>query len=235
MDNDNFPTHIGIIMDGNRRWAREKKLPVKLGHKTGADTLKKIAKYANKIGLKYMTVYAFSTENWNRSQEEVNVLMRLLKEYIEDFTKTADLENIQVQVVGDINRLSEDLQNSIHKCIQRTENNTGLVLNIAFNYGGRDEIVKMTQKIAEEVQAGNLSISEIDEKTIENHLYTKGIPDVDLLVRTSGEMRTSGFLLWKISYAELLFIEKYWPEFTEKDLDFAISEYQKRNRRFGAN
>jgi len=231
----NMPTHIGIIMDGNRRWARKKKLPIKMGHKTGADTLEKIAKYANKIGLKYMTVYAFSTENWKRSEEEVGILMGLLKDYIDDFAKTADLENIKINVVGDLSKLSQKLQKSINNSVKRTENNTGLVLSIAFNYGGRTEILKATKEIAEEVKNGELSIDDIDEKTIEIHLYTKDIPDPDLIIRTSGELRTSGFLLWRMAYSEFLFMEKYWPEFDEKDLDFAIAEYEKRNRRFGAS
>lgn len=231
---NNFPKHIAIIMDGNRRWAREKKLPIKVGHKTGADTLEKIAKYANKIGIKYMTVYAFSTENWNRSKEEVDALMSLLKMYIEKFTKTADLENMKVNVIGDITRLSEELQNSIINCTKRTENNTGLVLNIAFNYGGRAELIKATKEIAELVKNGELDVNNIDESVINNHLYTAGMPEPDLMIRTSGEIRTSGFLLWQLSYTEFLFTPKYWPDFAEQDLDLAIEEYQKRNRKFGA-
>ncbi len=233
MDRENLPTHIGIIMDGNRRWAREKKLPVKLGHKTGADTLEKIAKYANKIGIKYMTVFAFSTENWKRSEEEVGILMTLLQEYIEKFTRTADLENIKVNVIGDIKRLSQNLQESIQNCVKRTENNTGLILNIAFNYGGRAEIVKATKEIAEDVKQGRIKVEDITEETIEAHLYMVGMPDPDLMIRTSGEVRTSGFLLWELAYTEFLFLEKYWPDFTEEDLDVAIEEYKHRNRRFG--
>lgn len=234
MNDENFPKHIAIIMDGNRRWAREKKMPVKLGHKTGADTLEKITKYANSIGIKYLTVYAFSTENWNRSEEEVSALMLLLKNYIDDFSKRADLENIKINVIGDLKRLSEDLQKSITKCVQRTIENTGLTLNIAFNYGGRAELVKATKEIVEAVKSGKISSEDITEETIENHLYTAGMPEPDLMIRTSGEMRTSGFLLWQMSYTEFLFIDKYWPDFEEKDLDFAIEEYKKRNRKFGA-
>jgi len=233
MEDNNFPQHISIIMDGNRRWARERKLPVKLGHKSGADNLEKITKYANKIGVKYLTVYAFSTENWNRSEEEVNALMVLLKTYIDDFSKRADLENIKINVIGDLERLSEDLQKSIENCTKRTINNTGLVLNIAFNYGGRAEIIKATKEIAEEVKNGKISIEEITEEIIDNHLYTAGMPEPDLMIRTSGEIRTSGFLLWQMSYTEFVFVEKYWPEFSEKDLDLAIEEYRRRNRKFG--
>ena len=234
MKNENLPKHIAVIMDGNRRWAREKNLPIKLGHKTGADTLEKITKYANKIGIKYLTVYAFSTENWKRSEEEVNALMLLLQAYIEDFAKKADLENIKINVIGDLKRLSEKLQNSIEKCVQRTINNTGLTLNIAFNYGGRAEMIKATKEIAEDVKNGKISIDDINEELIDNHLYTAGMPEPDLMIRTSGEIRTSGFLLWQMSYTEFLFMDKYWPDFSEADLDFAIEEYQKRNRKFGA-
>ena len=234
MQENNIPVHIAIIMDGNRRWARQKKLPIKLGHKTGADTLEKITKYANKIGIKYLTVYAFSTENWNRSEEEVSALMILLKNYIDDFSKRADLENIKINVIGDLTKLSNDLQKSIANCIDRTINNTGLVLNIAFNYGGRDEIVKATKEIANEVKSGKISIDDINENIVEEHLYTANMPDPDLLIRTSGEIRTSGFLLWQLSYTEFLFIDKYWPDFSEEDLDNAIEEYKKRNRKFGA-
>lgn len=234
MENENIPKHVAIIMDGNRRWARERNLPVKVGHKNGADTLEKITKYANKIGIKYLTVYAFSTENWNRSEEEVNALMLLLQTYIEDFSKRADLENIKINVIGDLKRLSKKLQNSIVKSVDRTKNNNGLILNIAFNYGGRAEMVKATKEIALDLKKGKINEDDINEELIEAHLYTANMPDPDLLIRTSGEMRTSGFLLWQMSYTEFLFVEKYWPEFSEKDLDDAIKEYQKRNRKFGA-
>lgn len=234
MSDNNFPNHIAIIMDGNRRWAREKKLPIKLGHKTGADTLKKIAKYANKIGIKYLTVYAFSTENWNRSEEEVSALMLLLQNYIDDFTKKADLENIKINVLGDLQRLSEKLQRSIKECVDRTQSNTGLVLNIAFNYGGRTEIIKAIKEIAEDVRNKKIDIENIDENMVQNYLYTANMPDPDLMIRTSGEIRTSGFLMWQMAYTEFLFIDKYWPDFTESDMDFAIQEYKKRNRKFGA-
>ncbi len=234
MDNEKFPKHIAIIMDGNRRWARERKLPIKIGHKTGADTLEKIAKYANKIGIEYLTVYAFSTENWNRSEEEVSALMLLLQTYIEDFSKRANLENIKINVIGDLTKLSEKLQKSIAKCVQRTINNTGLVLNIAFNYGGRAELVKATKEIAIAFKNGEISENDITEELINSHLYTADMPAPDLMIRTSGEIRTSGFLMWQMVYTEFLFMEKFWPEFDETDLDLAIEEYQKRNRKFGA-
>ena len=235
MENENVPEHIAIIMDGNRRWAREKKLPVKLGHKTGADTLEKITKYANKIGIKYLTVYAFSTENWNRSEDELNALMLLLQNYIEDFSKRADLENIRINVIGDLERLSEKLQSSIKNCVERTVGNTGLTLNIAFNYGGRAEMIKATKEIAQDLKDGKISLGDITEELVDSHLYTAGMPEPDLMIRTSGEIRTSGFLLWQMSYTEFLFMDKFWPDFSEEDLDFAIQEYQCRNRKFGAN
>ncbi len=234
MNNEKLPKHIAIIMDGNRRWARAKKIPIKIGHKTGADTLEKIAKYANKIGIQYLTAYAFSTENWNRSEEEVTALMLLLQTYIDDFSKRADLENIKINVIGDLSRLSEKVQKSIEKCVNRTIDNTGLILNIAFNYGGRDELVKVTKEIASDVKNGNISPDAITEETIERHLYTAGMPNPDLMIRTSGEIRTSGFLMWQMVYTEFLFMDKLWPDFEEADLDFAIQEYQKRNRKFGA-
>lgn len=234
MNNEKLPKHIAIIMDGNRRWVRAKKIPIKIGHKTGADTLEKIAKYANKIGIQYLTAYAFSTENWNRREEEVTALMLLLQTYIDDFSKRADLENIKINVIGDLSRLSEKVQKSIEKCVNRTIDNTGLILNIAFNYGGRDELVKVTKEIASDVKNGNISPDAITEETIERHLYTAGMPNPDLMIRTSGEIRTSGFLMWQMVYTEFLFMDKLWPDFEEADLDFAIQEYQKRNRKFGA-
>ena len=230
-----FPEHIGIIMDGNRRWAKAKKLPVKLGHKQGAETLKKIVRYANKIGIKHLTVYAFSTENWKRSEEEVGALMNLLQGYLNDFTKEADTENIVIRVLGDVTELSEELQKGIASSIERTKQNTGIIFNIALNYGGRAEMVKAVQEISEEVKKGTLLAEAITEELISNHLYTAGQPDPDLIIRTSGEMRLSGFLMWQSTYSEILILDKCWPDFSEKDFDLALEEYQKRNRKFGAN
>jgi len=233
MDKENLPAHIAIIMDGNRRWAKKHLVPVKVGHREGAKTLEKMVRYANKIGIKYFTVYAFSTENWKRSEEEVSALMELLKNYLDDYSKRADSENIKVKIWGDISVLREDLQKSINDCEERTKNNTGVNFNICLNYGGRDEIVKATRKIAEKVEKGELKLEDITEEIISNNLYSNGVPDPDLMIRTSGELRTSGFLLWQLSYAEFVFLDKYWPDFNEKDLDMAIEEYKKRNRKFG--
>lgn len=234
MKDINIPTHIAIIMDGNRRWAKARNLPVKAGHKEGAETLKKVVRYANKIGIKYVTVYAFSTENWKRSEEEVNALMFLLESYLDEFSKEANTENLVIRVLGDITALSEKLQKRINEAIERTKNNTGTVLNIALNYGGRNEIVNAVKQIALKVQEGTLKIKDISEDVFSENLYTKKIPDPDLLIRTSGEMRLSGFLPWQSVYSEFLFIDKLWPDFSEKDLDEAIEVYKKRNRKFGA-
>lgn len=234
METNNMPKHIGFIMDGNRRWAKSKMLPVKLGHKQGAETLKKITRYANKIGIEILTVFAFSTENWKRSEEEVNVLMSLLETYLDDFAKEADTENIVIRVLGNISDFSESLQESIKRTVKRTETNTGTILNICLNYGGRDEITRAVKDIASEVKSGKIELNEINEELISNHLYTKNIPDPDLIIRTSGEMRLSGFLIWQSVYSEILFVEKLWPDFSPEDLDFAIEEYKKRNKRYGA-
>ena len=232
---NNLPEHIAIIMDGNRRWAKEKNLEVKQGHYAGAENLEKIAQYANKIGIKYMTVYAISTENWKWSENEVKALMMILKNYIEKLLERTSANNIKINILGDISRLEIGLQNSINKIIDKTKNNTGLTLNIAFNYGGRAEILRATKQIAEEVHEGKLDLEKIDEKCIENHLYTKGQPDPDILIRTSGEIRISNFLLWQLAYTEFIFIDKYWPDFNENDIEESIHIFQKRHRKFGAN
>ena len=235
MDNDNkhIPMHIAVIMDGNRRWAKERNLNIADGHKSGADTLEKIARYCNEIGVKHLTAYAFSTENWKRSKEEVGALMKLLRFYLDKFSKQAETENIRIKILGDIEVLEDGLKKSIKKAIKKTKNNTGLTLNIALNYGGRAEITMAVKKIAEDVKNGILNSEEISEETIESKLYTAGNPDPDLLIRTSGEIRTSNFLPWQIVYSEFYFVQKYWPDFNEEDIDEAIKIYQKRNRKFG--
>lgn len=230
-----LPDHIAIIMDGNRRWAKEHNVPMQMGHKEGAKTIEKIVRYANKIGIKHVTVFAFSTENWRRSQEEVSWLMQLLKSYLDEYSKRADTENIRIRVLGDMSPLNSGLQKSIEDAIERTKNNTGVSFNIGLNYGGRDEIVKATQKIANQVKDGTLKVEDITEEILSKNMYTFDIPDPDLMIRTSGEIRTSGFLMWQLAYTEFLFVDKYWPDFTEKDLDDAIEVYQKRKRNFGAN
>lgn len=232
---ENMPKHIAIIMDGNRRWARAQGKPASFGHKAGAKTLEKIVRYANKIGLEYITVYAFSTENWKRAEEEVKALMMLLQNYLDEYSKRADSENIRVKILGDITAFSQGMQKSIINCMERTKNNTGVTFNIALNYGGRSEIISAVKNIAKQLKNNKIEIEDIDEKLIANNLYTVGQPEPDLVIRTSGELRLSGFLTWQTIYSELLFIDKEWPDFTEEDLDNAIVEYQKRTRKFGAN
>lgn len=228
-----IPQHIAIIMDGNRRWAKQRNLTPSLGHKEGAKTVEKIVRYANKIGIKYLTVYAFSTENWKRTEEEVGALMLLLQSYLDDFSKKADTENIKIKILGDVSELSLGIQKSIQNAVERTKDNTGLTFCIAFNYGGRAEILRAVKQIANKVKLGEISPESISEQMISDHLYTSNIPDPDLLIRTSNELRTSNFLPWQIVYSEFYFTAKNWPEFTEKDLDEAIEEYNRRNRRFG--
>lgn len=234
MEQENLPKHIAIIMDGNRRWAKNKGLPISFGHKEGAKTLEKIVRYANKIGIKYITVYAFSTENWKRTEEEVSALMNLFQSYLDDYSKRADSENIKVKIIGSKKGLSEKMKKSIEKCMERTKQNTGITFNIALNYGGRDEIVNAVKSIAEKIEQKEISINEITEQTISDNLYTKNQPDPDILIRTSGELRLSNFLPWQLVYTEFIFVEKNWPDFNEEDLDNAIKIYQKRNRKFGA-
>lgn len=229
-----LPEHVAIIMDGNRRWAKKNNLNTPQGHKEGAENLKRIAKFANKIGIKYLTVYAFSTENWKRSQEEVGAIMKLLKFYLLDFFNWSD-ENIKINVLGRIAELPNDLKDQIHKIEEKTKNNTGLVLNICFNYGGRDEIVNATKNIAQKVLDGELKIEDINEKLFSDYLYTANQPDPDLLIRTSGEERISNFLPWQISYSEFVFTDKFWPEYDEQEFLNSIQIYQKRTRRFGGN
>ena len=235
LEKENLPKHIAIIMDGNRRWAKAKGKPAGFGHKEGAKVLEKIVRYANKIGIEHITVYAFSTENWKGAKEEVSTLMALFQSYLDDYSKRADSENIKVKIIGNRKGLSAKMISSIEKCMERTKNNTGIVFNIALNYGGREELLNVTHQIAEDVKKGILQPEEITEKDIEKYLYTKGQPDPDLLIRTSGEKRLSNFLPWQLSYSEFLFIDKNWPDFTEEDLNYAIEEYQKRTRKFGAN
>lgn len=233
IDKDLMPQHIAIIMDGNRRWAKEKGLDPKLGHKAGAETLEKIASFANKVGLKYMTVYAFSTENWKRTKEEVGALMVLLRSYLDKFLNRESLRNIRIRVLGDIEGLDSGLRDSINKIVEKSKNNTGLTLNIAFNYGGRAEIVRATKIIADKIKNDEVRMEDINEQLISNSLYTNGEPDPDLLIRPGGELRISNFLLWQLAYTEFLFIDKYWPDFSEEDLIDAIEVFEKRNRKFG--
>lgn len=233
IDLENLPKHIAIIMDGNRRWAKARGLTTKDGHKAGSKNLDNIATFCNEIGIKYLTVYAFSTENWKRTQEEVSALMFILKANLDSMLRKLDLKNIKIIVIGEKENIPPDIQKKIDKLVEKTKNNTGLVLNIAFNYGGRAELVHSTKVIAEKVKSGEIDIEDINEKLISDSIYTAGQPDPDLMIRTSHELRTSNFLPWQLTYSEFYFPDKHWPEFDREDLIEAIKIYQKRNRRFG--
>ena len=228
-----FPQHIAIIMDGNRRWAKQRNMPAAFGHKEGAENFRRITRYANKIGLKYLTVYAFSTENWKRSKDEVEALMSIFQTYIDKLIIKVKKENIKMKFLGDMSELSEKLRNSMIYAMEETKDNTGLTVCICINYGGRREITEAVKKIAQQVKNGEIEPDDITEDMVGNNLYTAGIPDPDLLIRTSNELRTSNFLPWQLTYSEFYFTPKHWPEFSEIDLDEAILEYKKRNRKFG--
>lgn len=223
-----LPTHIAIIMDGNGRWAKKRSLPRTAGHAAGSKNFKDIARYCNKIGLKYLTVYAFSTENWKRPKEEVDNIMKIFKEYLEDAKNFKD-ENIKVQFIGERSVLSDDIQRLMKESEDASRNATGLHLNIAINYGGRDEIVHAVKNIIN----SKISPDDITEELISNNLYTAGQPDPDFIIRPSGEYRLSNYLIWQSAYSEYWFSDILWPDFKPKDLDKAIDDYNMRNRRFG--
>lgn len=233
MDEKMMPQSIAIIMDGNRRWAKENNLNTAFGHKKGAEVLENTARYCNKIGIKYLTVYAFSTENWQRAKDEVNAILLLLDKYLDKFLVDANLDNIKLKIIGDIDSLPNKLRSKMVKMEERTKDNTGMQFNIAFNYGGRAEIVRACKLIAQDVLDGKIKIDDINEEIFSNNLYTCGQNDPDLVIRTSGELRTSNFLPWQITYSEFLFLQKYWPDFTNEDVDMCIEEYSKRKRRKG--
>lgn len=219
--------HIAIIMDGNRRWAKENGLPTPIGHKKGVDALKKILIACNNFGIKYLTVYAFSTENWNRKPEEVNFLMDLLGETIKNELKEMHENRVLIKFIGDISKLNDKLRQTLKNAEETTKDNTGVNLQIAFNYGSRAEITKAVQEI---VDSGKKNIT---EELISSHLYTVSIPDPDILIRTGGEMRISNYLLWQIAYSEIIVTKEFWPEFDEDKLADCIKEFAKRNRRWG--
>ena len=223
-----LPRHIAIVMDGNGRWAKKRGLPRSAGHVSGAKTFKTIARYCNKIGLEYLTVYAFSTENWKRPPEEVEGIMNLLRDYLKD-AENFKQENIKVKFIGDPTPLADDIKELMKKDEDGSKDATGLKLNIAINYGGRDELVHAVKKIIDE----GVPMGEITEQTISDRLYTAGMPDPDFIIRPSGEYRTSNYLLWQSAYSEYWFSDVLWPDFTPKQLEKAIEDYNRRNRRFG--
>jgi len=230
---ENNLKHIAIIMDGNRRWAKERKLPSAMGHKKGVDALKNTVKACDLFGIKYLTVYAFSTENWNRKPDEVNFLMDLLANTIKNEISDLYEKGVVIKFLGNISQLSSKLQKVLKSAEDKTKNNKGVNLQIAFNYGSRAEITNAVREIAKKYREGLLNIDEINEETISKALYTKDIPDPDLLIRTGGEMRISNYLLWQIAYSEIIVFKEFWPEFNKEMLSKAIIEFNKRNRRFG--
>ncbi len=221
--------HVAIIMDGNRRWAKEKNLPTAVGHKKGVDALKKTLRACDEYGVKYLTVYAFSTENWNRKKEEVDFLMNLVAVTLSNELAEMHKENVQIHFIGDMSRLSDSLQKILNNAVETTKNNTGVCLQIALNYGSRDEIIHAVKNIIEDKK----SADEINEELFSNYLYTKNVPDPDVLIRTGGEQRISNYLLWQIAYSEIIIMKEFWPEFDRELLAKAIKEFGKRQRRYG--
>ncbi|MDP9500536.1 polyprenyl diphosphate synthase [Bisgaard Taxon 45] len=233
LDPNNIPQHVAIIMDGNGRWAQQKGKMRIFGHKNGVKAVREAVSYARKIGIKVLTLYAFSSENWNRPKTEVNALMTLFMQALDLEVKTLHKNNIKLNILGDVTEFSAHLQNKIKQAEQLTENNTALTLNIAANYGGCWDIVQAAKSLAQQVKEGKLAVDEINAHVLQQALVTKAQPQVDLLIRTSGEQRISNFLLWQIAYAELYFSDVLWPDFNEKEFNEAIIAYQQRHRRFG--
>ena len=227
------PRHVAIILDGNGRWAKKRMLPRNAGHAAGSKNVEKICEAAWNMGIEYVTMYAFSTENWSRPKEEVDALMKLLESYLKDCIKTSKKNNMQVRVIGDISRLDPQLQDRIRELEEVSAQNTGLHFQVALNYGSRDEITRAVRKMAEDVKNGELTPEAISDDIITDYLDTKGIPDPDLMIRTSGEQRLSNYLLWQLAYAEFYFTDVLWPDFDKKELEKAVEFYQKRDRRFG--
>jgi undecaprenyl diphosphate synthase len=230
---ENLPRHIAIIMDGNGRWARQRGFPRVMGHREGIKAVRRVVEAAASLNLEVLTLFAFSVENWNRSPKEVDALMNMLPEFLKKETPDMMKNNIRFQTIGRTKGLPDFVQESLEQTRRTTEKNSGLNLVLALNYGGRTELVDAIQRVAQEVSKGNLSTAQIDEHLISQYLYTRGLPDPDLLIRTSGEMRVSNFLLWQISYTEIYVSKKFWPDFTREDLLEAIRDYQQRERRFG--
>ncbi len=228
-----IPEHVAIIMDGNGRWAKKRMLPRNMGHVQGAKTVEQICEDADSVGIKYLTVYAFSTENWSRPEKEVNAIMKLLRNYLKDCIKRANTNNMKVRVIGERSRLSDDIREKIEELEEASKNNTGLNFTIALNYGSKDEITRAVKRIVRDCVDGITNVEDIDEKMISGYLDTAGIPDPDLLIRTSGEERLSNYLMWQLAYAEFYFTDVLWPDFDKDELIKAIEKYNGRDRRFG--
>lgn len=229
----NVPRHVAIILDGNGRWAKKRMLPRNAGHVAGSKNVEKICKAAWEMGIEYVTMYAFSTENWSRPKSEVDALMKLLHQYLSDCLKTSQKNNMQVRVIGDISKLEPQLQERIRELEEYSARNTGLHFQVALNYGSRDEITRGVRKLAQDIKEGKLEPEKIDEVLISNYLDTKGIPDPDLMIRTSGEQRLSNYLLWQLAYTEFYFTDVLWPDFDSSELLKAVEYYQQRDRRYG--
>lgn len=233
LDKSRIPQHVAIIMDGNGRWAKKKGYLRSLGHENGVDALRKIATAAAKVNIRYLTVYAFSSENWNRPKSEINALMTILVSSLKKELKTLVENDIRLEAIGNLSSLPDKCQKELHEVMTKTKHHKHMTLTLALSYGSKEEIVRATKAIALAVKEGALQVDDIDEKVVSNHLYTAHIPDPDLLIRTSNEYRISNYLLWQIAYSELYFTPKLWPEFAEEDLYEAVQEYQQRERRFG--
>lgn len=230
---EKIPKHVAIIMDGNGRWAKSRMMPRTYGHKAGVETIRKVVKECKRLGIEYLTLYAFSTENWKRPKEEVGALMNLLVSYLRKELEELDNNGVKILTIGDISALPQVCIDELNKSIEKTKNNTGLTLSLALNYGGRADIIQAVKSISSEVKTGVLQVEEIDEKIISEKLTTRESVDPDLVIRTSGEQRLSNFLLWEIAYSEFYFADVHWPDFDEKELQKAIYSYQNRDRRFG--
>lgn len=233
LDKNNIPKHVAIIMDGNGRWAKRRKLPRTMGHKAGVETIRRVIKEAHVLGIKYLTLYAFSTENWRRPEDEVSALMKLLVEYLRSEFNDLNKNDVVIRLSGDIEKLPYETKKEVLDAIDNTKNNKGIVLNIAFNYGGRDEIIRAVKIISEKVKNNSLNLEDINEELFEKYLYTVNIPDPDLIIRPSGEQRISNFLLWQCAYSEFWYSNVCWPDFKEEHLHEAIYDYQHRDRRYG--
>ncbi|MGL5615705.1 MAG: isoprenyl transferase [Sarcina sp.] len=233
LDMEKIPKHIAIIMDGNGRWAKERKLPRTMGHRAGMAAIKKVLRRANDLGVEYLTLYAFSTENWKRPADEVNALMKLLVEFLRKEINELHEENVKIKIIGDISKTPDYCQEEIAMAIDKTKNNTGIVLNVAFNYGGRDELMRAMRRAMEDYKEGKISLDEFNESSFENYLDTAGMPDPDVIIRPSGEQRISNYLLWQCAYSEFWYSNINWPDFDGDALEVAIFDYQNRDRRFG--
>ena len=234
LDMDNIPKHIAIIMDGNGRWAKKRNLPRTMGHKAGVEAIRDVLKECDKLGVKYLTLYAFSTENWKRPKDEVSALMNLISDYLKREFGELNKNNVKLNTIGDINKLPERCCKELEIVCENTKNNTGVVLNIALNYGGRDEIINGIRGLLDDIKNNEIAVDDISEEIFNAYLYTKGIPDPDLIIRPSGEQRLSNFLLWQCAYSEFCYLNINWPDFKPQNLREAIYEYQNRDRRFGA-